>query len=287
MLNREYNPNYAIQFDEGVDKGLEAQKVFPFFYTFVNSEDDEWDLNKGSGVIGNLSDIGPTVAANGGTVRKAMRLAPDYMWKLLSMKFTAYHLRERAGAALTGTGSIAASSDQLVGAGTAFLTELIPGDTVVLNGNSYRIESITNNALAIIKDADIPAVAEASGALTRSAWNKFQWYEEPTGFFLEQGDYQTAIGDSLLRYITVSVWFATPQGVYLYGGMNFDKAINSHGATIPVNPTSVQGYDFGFGQLYTDFLLPREGIVFFDLTNNHPTYDLVVGCTASGLKIRV
>jgi hypothetical protein len=288
MLTRNFDPNYAIQFGEGVDKGLESQKVFPFFYPFVNSEDDDWDINKGAGTIGNLSDIGPTVPS-GGRVRYSMKLEPDYMWKLLSFKYTTYYLNQRAELnPMTGTGSIAAGSDNLVGAGgSIFLTELIPGDTVQIGGNDYRIESITNDALAIIKDADIPAVAEPAGVMVRLAWNKYMWYEEPTGFFLEQGDYQTAIGTPLLRYITVSVWFATPQNIYLYGGINQDAQTNPHGDVIPVNVKSVQGYDYGFGQLFSDFLLPREGNVFFDINNNHPVKDLVVGCTARGLKIRV
>lgn len=285
MLTQNYDPNYAIQWGEGVDKGLEQQKVFPFWYPFVNLEDDNWDTRKGAGTLGNLADIGPVVPA-GGKVRKAIRLEPDYMWKLLSFKYTVYRLRERAALnPMTGTGSIAAGSDQLVGVGTLFTTELIPGDTIELNGNQYRIESITNNLLAIIKDADIPAVAEPSGALARLTWNKYQWYDEPPGFFLEQGDYQTAIGNQFLKHIVVSVWVVT-QNQYLYGGINMDRQINDHGDVIPVNIRAIQGYDFGFGQLFTDFLLPREGMVFFDFVNNHPAYDLVVGCTARGLKIR-
>lgn len=287
MTVQNYDPNYAIQFGEGVDMGLEAQKVFPFFYPFVNSENDNWDSNKGAGTIGNLSDIGPVVPS-GGKVRWAMKLEPDYMWKLLSFKYTAYYLSERPIALLTGTGAIAANSDNLVGGGgSLFLTELIPGDTIQLNGNNYRIESITNDALAIIKDADIPTAAEAAGAMTRLAWNKYMWYEEPAGFFLEQGDEQTSIGTPLVNSISVSVWFATPQNIYLYGGINLDSAINTHADVIPVPVRGIQGYDFGFGQLFTDFLLPREGIVFFDIINNHPIKDLVVGCTARGLKIRV
>ena len=287
MTVRNFNPNFAIQFGEGVDMGLEEQKIFPFFYPLVNSENDSWDQNKGAGTIGNLSDIGPLVAA-GAKVRYAMKLEPDYMWKLLSFKYTAYHLSERAELdPMTGIASIAAGSDNLIGVGTAFLTELIPGDTIQLNGNNYRIESITNDLLAIIKDADIPSIAEPAGALIRLAWNKYIWYEEPTGFFLEQGDYQTAIGTPLWRYLRVSVWFATPQNVYLYGGMNLDAQINAHGDVIPVNPQSVQGYDFGYGQLFSDFLLPREGIVFFDILNTNRSLDLVFGCTARGLKIRV
>lgn len=287
MTVKNYSPDYAIQFGEGVDMGVEAQTVFPFFYPFVNSENDKWDINKGAGTLGNLSDIGPTVPS-GGRVRYAMKLEPDYMWKLLSFKYTAYYLSQRAELnPMTGTASIAAGSDNLVGVGTLFLTELIPGDTIRLNGNNYRIESITNNLLAIIKDADIPLVAEPVGALVRLAWNKYMWYEEPPGFFLEQGDCQTAIGTPLWRYLNISVWFASPQNIYLYGGINMDAQINAHADVIPVNPQAVQGYDFGFGQLFTDFLLPREGIVFFDIVNNHPIKDLVVGCTARGLKIRV
>lgn len=284
-----YNPNYTIQFGEGVDKGLESQKVFPFFYPFINSENDDWDLNKGDGVIGNLSDIGPVVPANGGKYRTVMRLEPDYMWKLLSLKYTAYYLSERAELdPLTGTSfDIAAGSDTLSGTGTAFTTELIPGDTVEIGGVEYRIESITNNTTATIKDPDIPAAVVSAATAKRLAWNKYIWYEEPTGWFLEQGDYQTAIGTPLTKYIDVSVWFGSPQNIYLYGGINQDRNINNHDDVIPVPVRGVQGYDFGFSQLYTDFLLPREGIVFFDLINNHPTKDLVVGCTARGLKIRV
>lgn len=287
-MNQQYNPNYAIQFGEGVDKGLERQKVFPFFYPFVNSEDDDWDIQKGAGTLGNLSDIGPVVAANGGKLRRAMRLEPDYMWKLLSFKYTAYYLDQRAQLnPLTGTSfDIAAASDTLSGTGTAFSTELIPGDTVQIGVQTFRIESITNNTTATIKDADVPAAAVSGAAAIRLAWNKYMWYEEPDGWFLEQGDYQTAIGTPLSDYLEVSVWMASPQNVYLYGGINQDPTINNHDDVIPVPVRGVQGYDFGFAQLFTDFLLPRQGVVFFDIINNHPTKNLVVGCTARGLKIR-
>ena len=136
MTVSSFNPDFAIQFGEGIDKGVEAQKVFPFFYPFVNTENDHWDQNKGAGTLGNLSDIGPTVPS-GGKLRYAMKLEPDYMWKLLSFKYTAYYLSQRPALnPMTGTAVIAAGSDQLVGALTLFLTELIPGDTIQLNGNN-------------------------------------------------------------------------------------------------------------------------------------------------------
>ena len=86
------SPDQAVRFGEGVDQGLEAQKVFPFLYAFVNAEDDTWLGVAPPAVptkIGNLAGFGPAIAA-GATETVGVRLDPDYIFKLLAVRYTAY-----------------------------------------------------------------------------------------------------------------------------------------------------------------------------------------------------
>jgi len=78
----------SIRFGEGVDQGLEYEKVFPFHYSFVNLEDDTW-LPDALTLAGNLAGIGPVILP-GATVNHHIRLDPDYLFKLHYLQYSVY-----------------------------------------------------------------------------------------------------------------------------------------------------------------------------------------------------
>ena len=210
MLN--YNPDYAVKFGRSVGRDFEDQKAFPFFYNFVNSIDDDWDATHTTSNAANISYVGPTVAP-GARVDHPIRLDPDFNFKLLSIKYTAYELP----------------------------TIIIPG---------------------------------------------YKWYDWPGGgWFQEQADYQTAYGTPLSMFALVSLAFQGPDGRYLYGGHNTDPLVNASLYPLPIE--IMQGYDFGYGQMRTPYLLPSNGVVMVSITNMHPTKTLVFGGVLAGMKVTV
>ena len=208
------NPDYAVQFGRSVDMGLGPQKAFPFFYNFVPSDKDNWDLVKGGGSAANLQGIGPQVGPNA-TIDHVINLDADSNFTLLSLKYTVYHIPELA---LAG----------------------------------------------------------------------YRWYDIiPAGWFQEQFDYQTSYGTPLSRYIEISISFIGPDGRYLYGGQNLDAVTNNRGGLLPLPIEVSQGYDFGYGQLRTPYLLPTNGSVMVKITNTHTVKTLVVGGILQGMKVRI
>lgn len=113
------------------------------------------------------------------------------------------------------------------------------------------------------------------------------WYEPEGGWFQEQGDYESMIGTPLYRFISVSVNFRSDSR-YLYGGQNLDFATGRGNASlVPLPVTVLQGYDFGYGQITTPYLLPKDGAILFEFTNNHTIKTLYVGGCAYGMKVRI
>ena len=82
------SPDYSVQFGQTIDKGLEGQRAFPFFYNFVNAVDDTWEAVKGPATAANLTGIGPAIPALG-SVQHPIRLDPDYNYLLLWIRYTA------------------------------------------------------------------------------------------------------------------------------------------------------------------------------------------------------
>lgn len=199
----------AVQFGNSVDRGYGPNKAFPFFYSFVSKQNDGWDLVKGAGTAANLTGIGPTVAA-ASTAQHTIVLSPDYPFKLLWIKYTAYY------------------------------------------HNAVRSE--------------------------------YEWYDRITGWRLDYGDYQLAVGTPLHRYLRVSLSYQ-PDSKYAYGGTRTNSLSTT--ALTPIPLQVLQGYDYGIGQVRNPHLLPTRGHLIFEFTNNHPTKALVVGGTVFGMKVRV
>jgi len=201
---------HSVEYGMSLDYGLGNNKAFPFMYSFVNFEDDTWEANKATNT---MDSIGPLVPA-GRTVEHPIRLSPDYNYKMLWLRYCAYH--------------------NYGGSGT------------------------------------------------------YIWYEPfLAGGFLEQGDYQTAIGTPLIWSIRVSVSMHGPDGRYLYGGKNLNNMINAQGDLLGPRVTALQGYDFGWGQIRTEYLLPRNGIIKLRIQNLHAIKDLYVAGMIYGMKVRI
>lgn len=88
-------PRYAAQFGRTVDRGIEGgETAFPFIYTFIPKDRDNWERTKDPTLLANFSDVGPIVAA-GGQCDVGVTLDADYNFKLLSIKYTVYALDPR------------------------------------------------------------------------------------------------------------------------------------------------------------------------------------------------
>lgn len=209
-MNQRNSPDYAVRFGETVDAAMgDHNRAFPFIYSLVQREDDTWEQNKGIDV---MDSIGPRILA-GGQVDHAIKLDPDYMYKLLWAKFCAYY----------------------------------------------------------------------------NAQGTYLWYEPVLagGNMLLEYDYQTVIGTPLVASLRISISMHGPDGRYLYGGKNLDNMVNQQGDLSPVDPGAIQGYEYGWGQLRTPYLLPREGLIRLQITNTHSVKALYVGGLLYGLKVRI
>lgn len=78
---------------------------------------------------------------------------------------------------LTGTVSCAASSDQLAGAGTAFLTELYVGAQVTADGQTVTIASIQSNTAATLTEEVATEISSSSTAVL-AEWEFADYFDD-------------------------------------------------------------------------------------------------------------
>lgn len=202
--------DFSVKFGRTHELGLESQKAFPFVYTFINSNDDAWAASAGQP---SMAHIGPLVPA-GQTVSKNVLLDPDYNFKLLAIKYTAYYWNSRS---------------------------------------SY-----------------------------------YEWYENAVATEETDPDF-LKIGTPLSRYVRISLSLQGSGSTILYGGPHNNPVIPaaSVNGRLPLPLEAAQGYDSGHYTLRTPYLLPREAIMVFDITNDHATKNLYVGAAIYGMKIRI
>ena len=197
--------DYGVRFGQMPDLGLEGQKAFPFIYTFVNHND-------AASNNADLTAFAPLVPANG-SINVNVLLDPDYNFKLLTMKFSAYYL----------------------------------------NGASY------------------------------------QWYDTPA-FALNYNEGNDAAweGTSLVNFIRMSVSVLGSGSNMLFGGQNTNAVPPSTAVNgkIPLPLTTAQGYDYGFYAVRRPYIMPRQAILSFDITNDY-SHALYVAAAIYGMKVRV
>jgi len=86
--------DFAVKFGRQPDMGLEGLKAFPFIFTFVNSNNVDWQAQTGqfatlAAAEANLSTFAPRVEANSLRTINVM-LDPDYNFKLLAIRYSVY-----------------------------------------------------------------------------------------------------------------------------------------------------------------------------------------------------
>ena len=211
LPHRQQTEDFSVKFGRDPSLGLEEQKAFPFIYTFVNHNDDTW--RPGGAGLANLSNIGPVIPANSKITHNVV-LDPDYNFKLLAIKYTAYkYLRDEGF--------------------DGYLW--------------YTVSSV------IISDGMDPDM-----------------------------DF---IGTPLYRYVGITLSFQGSGSKIIHGGP--DAGPIYAGQRVPLPFDVIQGYDYGFLTTRVPYLLPRQGVMTFEITNSSPYYDIVVGAAIYGMKIRI
>jgi hypothetical protein len=208
--------------------GLEGQKAFPFIYSFINRNDDQWAAQsvmttQAAALTNIVNGIGPLVPANSKITHNVM-LDPDYIFKLLSIKYTAYYSYE-----------------------------------VPPNG-----------------------VGEHFGA--------YQWYENTLSSQIDAIDPDMQkVGTPLSHYIGITLSFMGSGAQVLYGGDDQGPVptLRNGSRRVPLPVEVIQGYDYGYLTMRIPHLLPQQACLVFEISNFHPTYDLVVGAGIYGMKIRM
>jgi hypothetical protein len=93
------------------------------------------------------------------------------------------------------------------------------------------------------------------------------------------------VGTPLVKYVDMTVSFqGCNNSAYLYGGPDCGPIYA--GARVPLPLDVVEGYEYGFLTTRTPYLLPRQGVMTFEITNRW-TADVVVAAAIYGMKIRV
>jgi hypothetical protein len=219
------NKDFSVQFGKSPDMGLEGMKAFPFIYTFINHNDNPWkpylaDCNLLS--FQALSNITRTIPATG-TKTINVILDPDYNFKLLGIRYSAY---------------------------------------------KYVPPSPPNGT---------PGVS------------KFPWYTHSLTVVSDGIDTDmNKIGTPLIRYIRATVSFQGSGSTVLYGGQNIysvPNAMTVNGKT-PLPMEASQGHDYGHFRVRTPYLLPMQGTIVFEVTNDFEE-DLAVAAAIYGMKIRI
>lgn len=206
--------DFAVKFGRHSDMGLEGQKSFPFVYSLINRNDDQWSPD--SSLADNIvNGIGPIVKANSMVTRNVM-LDPDYIFKLLSVRYTAYTVD-----------------------------------------------------------------AEASTC---------PWYENLQTDQCDGNDTDVMkVGTPLSRYIAITLSFTGGGAKIIYGGDDQGPvpAMLNGSRRVPLAVEAIQGYDYGALTVRTPYLLPPQACLVYEISNLHPSLDLVVGAYAYGMKLRL
>lgn len=114
----------------------------------------------------------------------------------------------------------------------------------------------------------------------------YHWYDNEVGWSgIMEGDYQTVIGTPLLRFLSVAMYVASDSR-YLQGGRRVDFS-KSQESMIRVPCSAIQGYEYGYSNVYGEFLVPAGGLIVLDLHNSHATKGLYVSAAIYGMKVRV
>lgn len=318
MLSRE--SEYSARF--GDRHSYKPGLIFPFVHAFVPREEDTYDEDKDSAIQW-IRDrtLGPTVAA-GEDRAFYVRLAQDYNFYMKWIRYSVYKPKSLAIAEyrwydpitnflqiISGvnddltfeeTGGIPIVASLTAGYYTpANLATHIQASLNAAGASTYTVTYV-NNRFVLTSDGT------GGGGIFNLLWTSalspahmigFDNTADDTGslsytgdwdrvWMLDTYDYNAAKGNSYLRYLDVSVSFSAPQNQYLYGGANLNPIQNGATGIFPLPIKSVQGYEYGYGQLATPMLLPLEGNIRFQFFNRSAV-DLIVSGCIGGVKVRL
>jgi hypothetical protein len=93
------------------------------------------------------------------------------------------------------------------------------------------------------------------------------------------------VGTSVHKYISMSLSFQGSGSQMIYGGDDPGPLGNGR---LPLPVDTLEGYpDCGVLSVRTPRLLPLQCTLVFEITNTHPTQDIVVGALIYGMKVRL
>lgn len=120
-----------------------------------------------------------------------------------------------------------------------------------------------------------------------SGIGEYRWYTVSSGTISDGMNPDTDwVGTSLCHYMGVTLSLqGSGNSAILYGGPDAGPIYT--GGNIPLQPVAIQGYEYGFLAVRSPALLPRQGVMAFELTNSHPSYDITVAAAIYGMKIRL
>lgn len=78
--------NMSVRFGEAVDQGMGDNKIFPFWYAFINRDNDTY----ADGVSGTLDSLGISVPA-GAQRQHILKLNADYPFALKNIRYDCYY----------------------------------------------------------------------------------------------------------------------------------------------------------------------------------------------------
>lgn len=302
----------SVKWGDVVDRGMGGRfKTYPFIYPFINRRSDTYDLNKGSNPLDSLGVVVPS----GATIQHYVQLDPDCNYIPLWYKYSVYwndsgiyrwydpvnkmfnitglnnRLRFDDGAAVTavltpgrysGTALAAQIKTQLDLVGSQVYTVTYTNGKFTISAPAAFSLVFTGNAVWTATGAllGFNTSATYTGQLTYTAAYATEWE-------LSQFDYQAQFGPRLIDYIGIRIAFPGSKDTILYGGKNLDDIINNLGAWWYVSTKAVQGYEYGYGQMYTPYMLPKDSPVMFEIKNSHPVKDLLVAGMMYGVKVRM
>lgn len=163
-----------------------------------------------------------------------------------------------------------------------------PGQAGLTNLNNIGpvIPAGGSKLINVLLDADynfkLLAIRYTVYAYTRSYYYWFDAQQALISGGMMDGDDWPA--DTLWKYVDVTLSFQGSGSNILYGGPECGALLN--GQRVPLHLDVIQGFDYGFLTTRTPYLLPRQGVMVFELTNRKPV-DVVVGAAIYGMKIRV
>jgi hypothetical protein len=164
--------------------------------------------------------------------------------------------------------------------------------TNVVNGIGPTVPAASRITHNVMLDADyiFKLLSIKYTACYVSSTPDYQWYEN-CGILQSDGldPDMNKIGTPLSCYIGMTLSFSGAQAQVLYGGDDCGPVprMQYGSRREPILVNSIQGYDYGFLALRTPKLLTQQACLIFDITNTHPTKDLVVGAVIYGMKIRM